>query len=385
MELNLTAPCHFGLEKTLSFEIKRAGGENVSSSDGRVNFTGDLKTLIRANIGCSVAERIGLVIAEFDAESFDDVFENIKRCQIGEYIGKNDKFPVVKGQSVNSKLSSIPALQRTVKKALALNLSEYHKTKELPETGINFPVRFFLFKDRMTVFLDSSGAGLHKRGYREISNAAPIRETLAAGLVDLAKVKDIDTVIDPFCGSGTILIEAAYKALNIAPCLKRAERGIADWEKEKAAGFSAMDWGFIPKELWREAISDFKAAEKRDNGFHAYGYDIDYDAVRLSQSNASKAGLDKYITAERRAVKDFNYPVQKCKIITNPPYAERMLETAEAEKIYREMGQIMLPRGENELYVITAYEGFEKLFGERAARNRKLYNGMLLCRYYQYI
>lgn len=372
MMLNLTAPCHFGLEKTLSFEIKRAGGENVRSTDGRVNFTGDESVLVRANIGCSVAERIGLVIAEFDSLTFDDVFDNLKKAPISQFIGKNDKFPIVKGQSVNSKLTSIPALQRTVKKALVTAMSEQYKTSVLPETGVDFPVRFFLHKDRLTVYIDSSGEGLHKRGYRAKSNAAPIKETLASGLIDLAHIRETDTVIDPFCGSGTILIESVFKALNIAPGLNRA--------------FTSMKWDFIPKDLWNDEIRNFRAKIKPKSDFHAFGFDIDNEAIALCKENALKAGVHEYITFEKRAIKDFKYPVpaKKYKVITNPPYAERLLEISEAEEIYRTMGRTLLPRNQNEIYVITSNEDFEKLFGEKAAKNRKLYNGMLMCRYYMY-
>jgi putative N6-adenine-specific DNA methylase len=369
MKMHLTAPCHFGLEKTLAFEVRRADGEDVQVTDGRVNFTGTAETLVKANLSCSVAERIGVVLARFRAQTFDDVFNHIKKLPLGEFMPQDAAFPVVKGQSVNSKLTSIPALQRTLKKALVEAMQSSHKTKLLPESGAVFPVRFFLHKDELTVFLDSSGEGLHKRGYREKSGTAPIKETLAAGIIDIAKVRDTDTIIDPFCGSGTLLIEAALKALNIPPCLNRR--------------FAAENWDFIPRDLWAEA-RNARPQPMQPPQFMAYGYDSDPEAVKLTLENARKAGVEKYIKAEVREIKDFAFPATPCKIITNPPYAERMLEKADTERIYRKMGERLVPLGENKLFVITSDENFEELFGQKAAKNRKLYNGMLMCRLYMY-
>ena len=366
----LTAPCHFGLEKTLSFEIKRAGGENITVKDGRVDFTGDERVIAKANITCSVAERVGIVLASFTAKTFDDVFETCKKIPIEQFAAKTDKLHIVKGHALNSKLTSIPALQRTIKKALVVRMQEKYKVETLPETGAVLPIHFLIMKDEMTVTLDTSGTGLHKRGYRAMSNAAPIKETLAAGIVDLARVRAADTVIDPFCGSGTILIEAALKAANIAPCLNRR--------------FAAMDWGFIDQKVWDEAFAEAKSAMRTDCGFEAFGSDIDPEAVKLTEENARKAGVSDYIKVTKRDIKDFHYPGNPVKIITNPPYAERMGELAEAKEIYRTMGRVLLPRGDNSVFVITSIEEFEDLFGEKADKNRKLYNGMLMCRLYSY-
>ncbi len=370
MTYRLTAPCHFGLEKTLSFELKRAGGTDIKASDGRVDFTGDEAVIAKANITCSVAERIGIVLDSFQAKTFEDIFSHIKNIPIEEYAGKNDKIHIVKGHSLNSKLTSIPAIQRTMKKAFVLRMQDKYKINTLPETGVTLPIHFLLMKDNITVTLDTSGTGLHKRGYRAMSNAAPIKETLAAGIIDLARVRSNDIIIDPFCGSGTILIEAAFKAANIAPCLNR--------------NFAAMEWGFTDKRVWADAFDEAREAIRKDCAFTAFGYDIDREAVELTRENAWKAGVDKYIKAERRAVKDFVYPDEKIKIITNPPYAERMGDINEAKEIYKTMGKRMLPLGENELYAITSVEDFETVFGEKASKNRKLYNGMLMCRLYSY-
>ncbi|MCL2019141.1 MAG: class I SAM-dependent RNA methyltransferase [Oscillospiraceae bacterium] len=369
-KLQMVAPCHFGLEKTLAFEVKRAGAENVEVTDGRLFFTGTPEVLVRASLGCSVAERIGVVLARFKAQTFDDVFDTLKSLPLGDFIGRSDAFPVVKGQTVNSKLSSIPAIQRTIKKALAQALGDYYKTKTLTESGVRFPVRFFLHKDEMTVFLDSSGEGLHKRGYREKSGEAPIKETLAAGIIDIASVRGEDLIIDPFCGSGTLLIEAAFKALNIPPCLNRH--------------FIAESWCFIPRKLWKEQRETLRSGIKKDLPFMAVGYDSDSECVKLSLENAKKAGVDTCIRVEKRDISGFSFPEKLCKVITNPPYAERMLEKKDTEKIYREMGKKMLPLGDNRLYTITSDENFESLFGEKARKNRKLYNGMIMCRLYVY-
>jgi putative N6-adenine-specific DNA methylase len=374
-KLNMTAPCHFGLEKTLAFEIRRAGGENLETTDGRINFCGTPDVLVRANISCSAAERIGVVVARFRAVSFDDVFDNVKNIRVGDYLTADAAFPVTKGQSVNSKLTSIPALQRTVKKALAEAMSTAYKTKTHPESGAVYSVRFFLHKDEMTLFLDSSGEGLHKRGYRRNSGAAPIKETLAAGIIDIAKIRQGTRVIDPFCGSGTLLIESALKALRIPTGLNR--------------NFAAEKWGFVPFALWNEQREILKEGILQEADFEAVGYDIDPACVKLTLENARKAGVEKYIRAETRSIRDFAYPehsgtLTRTAVITNPPYAERMLEKSDTERIYREMGERLLCGESPEMYIITSDTEFETFFGREANKNRKLYNGMLMCRLYVY-
>lgn len=366
---NLTAPCHFGLEKTLSFELKRAGGENIRATDGRLFFEGDEAVIAKANITSSVAERIGIVLGEFQASTFDEVFDAARNIPLENYVGKDDKFPIVKGHSLNSKLTSIPALQRTLKKAFVMRLQEKYKST-LDETDETFPISFLINKDKMLLVLDTSGDGLHKRGYRAKSNAAPIKETLAAGIIDLARVRNTDCIVDPFCGSGTILIEAAMKGLHIAPGLNRS--------------FIASSWGCFNKKTWEDAFDEARAAVITNPDFVLYGYDIDREAIELSKSNAWKAGVDKNIVFERRAVADFKYPKTPAKIICNPPYAERMLDEAEALEIYKTMGKVFMPFGENQLFVISGNEKFEESFGKKADKNRKLYNGMMMCRLFSY-
>ena len=368
-KINFVAPCHFGLEKTLSFEIKKIGGEDVRADNGRVFFTGDAAVCAKANIFLSVAERVCVVLAQFRAETFDEIFEGIRPLPLSEFIGKNDSFPNG-GHSLNSKLTSIPAIQKIVKKAMAVNLGKAYGMNVLPENGAECKIRFSLMKNEFTLMLDTSGDGLHKRGYRAVGNAAPISETLAAGIVDLARVRSEDTVCDPFCGSGTLLIESALKALNIAPGLNRR--------------FSGEHMKFLPESVWSSAREEARSMIRTDAGFQALGFDSDPDCVRLTLDNAAKAGVSKHIRAEKRDISDFAFPESVSKLITNPPYGERMLEIEEAKAIYKTMGGRMLPLGENSLYVITPDEEFETLFGMKSCKNRKLYNGMLMCRLYMY-
>ncbi len=368
-EYKYAVPCHFGIEKTLSFEVKKIGGENIAVSDGKVTFTGSPELCAKANVCLSTAERVCIVLGQFRARTFDELFEGIRALPLSEYIGRYDAFPNT-GHSLNSVLKSIPACQKIVKKAMAVNLCRAYGLQTMPESGATAQIRFSIMKDEFTLMLDTSGAGLHKRGYRRESNAAPIKETLAAGIIDLARIRENDTVCDPFCGSGTLLIEAGLKALNIAPGLNR--------------GFAAERLGFIPDKVWRAAREEAVGAIKRGAEFRGYGFDIDGECVSLTMANAKKASPLMKITAERRDIKDFAAPAENMKIITNPPYGERMLELEQAREIYRTMGEKLLPLNGNQLYIITPDEEFESLFGQKADKNRKLYNGMMMCRLYSY-
>ncbi|MDE6030860.1 MAG: class I SAM-dependent RNA methyltransferase [Oscillospiraceae bacterium] len=369
MKYRYIAPCHFGLEKTLSFEVGKIGGEDITVSDGRVMFSGGAEVCAKANIGLSTAERVCAVLGQFRARTFDELFEGILRLPLSDYIGRYDAFPN-SGHSLNSVLKSVPACQKIVKKAMAVNLGKSYGVNVMAESGAECKVRFSLMKDEFTLMLDTSGAGLHKRGYRRESNAAPIKETLAAGIIDIARVRERDTVCDPFCGSGTLLIEAALKALNIAPGLRRH--------------FAGERYGFLPAQAWQSAREQALEAIRHDSEFRAVGYDIDGECVELTLANAKKAGLEKYVKAEKRDIRDFSYGTAECKVITNPPYGERMLELSQARELYGIMGQRLLPRGGNQLYIITPDEEFEDIFGLKSDKNRKLYNGMMMCRLYQY-
>lgn len=370
MTYKLTCPCHFGIESVLSFEVKKIGGENVTVTDGKVTFTGDEAVIARANMCLSTAERVGIVLAEFKATTFEELFQGVKAIPLENYVGKLDKFPN-KGYSLNSKLSSVPACQKIIKKACVERLKAKYGIGYFQETGNLYQLQFSIMKDNVTIVLDTSGEGLHKRGYRRQSTLAPIKETLAAGIIDIARVRDKDFICDPFCGSGTMIIESAIKALNIPPCINRT--------------FTAMDWDIIPRNVWIDELERGKAGIKKDVEFRGTGYDIDKSAVFLSAENARKAGVSDYVKFEQRDINDFTYfDDKKVKIICNPPYGERLLEVDEAEELCRVMGKRMLPLDGNNLYVITPNEKFEELFGKKCDKNRKLYNGMIMCRLYTY-
>ena len=357
-----------GLESVLKFEVTKIGGEDISVTDGRVSFSGDFRTLVRANLWLATAERVLVQLAEFDAVTFEELFQGVKNIPLEDYIGVNDKFPV-KGYSLNSELHSIPDCQSIIKKAAVERLKSKYGVSWFEESGTTMQIRFGIMKNHVSIYLDSSGSGLHKRGYRRNSNAAPIKETLAAGLVDLAHVRGDSIVCDPFCGSGTILIEAAYKTLNIAPGLKRR--------------FAADEWEFIPKNIWEEERAEALAAIRKDTDFFAYGYDIDPECVALTQENCRKAGIQKRVQIRQGDIRDYENQAGSI-TICNPPYGERLLELKEAEKLYGIMGQRFAANKESPCFVISPHEEFEKIFGKKADKRRKLYNGMLKCQFYMY-
>ena len=365
--MRLCCPCHFGLESTLSFEIKKIGGENLKVSDGRISFDGDISLLARANIRLATAERVLIELGSFHADSFDELFENVRRLPFEEFIGKTDAFPV-KGHSLKSKLHSVPDCQSIIKKAAVERLKSVYGISRFEEMGPKHQIQFTILKDEATVYLDASGEGLHKRGYRKTSNDAPIKETLAAGIVDLAHVRGDSVVVDPMCGSGTLLIESAYKALGIAPGLKRS--------------FSAEKWICIPSGVFK-AEREAAAAAERESVFKAFGFDVDPFAVSLSKSNSKAAGVSERISVMQRDIKD-HVPIDGAITICNPPYGERMLEVRQAEELYRLMGQKLRPSKSNPCYIISPHEEFETFFGKKADKKRKLYNGMLKCQLYMY-
>lgn len=366
--IRMTCPCHFGLESVLKFEVTKIGGQDITVSDGKVSFSGDFSTLAKANLWLATAERVLVQLAEFDAYSFEDLFQGTKKIPFEDFIGATDRFPV-KGHSLNSELHSVPDCQAIIKKAAVERMKEVYGISWFEETGALFQIQFSILKNHVTIYLDSSGAGLHKRGYRRNSNAAPIKETLAAGIVDLAHVRGDSIVCDPFCGSGTILIESAYKALNIAPGLKRK--------------FAAENWNVIPSGVWADERQNALDSIRKDTDFFAYGYDIDPECVALTQENCRKAGIQKRVQIKQADVRDY---VNESNIITisNPPYGERLLELKEAEKLYAVMGQRFKADREHPCFVISPHEEFEKIFGKKADKRRKLYNGMLKCQLYMY-
>ena len=363
--IRFSAPCHFGLEKVLRFEVTRIGGEDITVSDGRVNWSGDLSTLAKANIGLSVAERVQIVLAEYKASTFEELFDGMFKAPLEQFIGKDDAFPV-KGHSVNSQLTSIPACQKILKKAAVKRLQKAYKTEGfLPETGSLHQIQFTILKNQVSLYLDTSGEGLHKRGYRRNANLAPIRETLAAGILDLGRMRPDTIVCDPFCGSGTFLIEAARRACKIAPGLDRR--------------FQAEQWDSVPAEVWRDARAEALDRVDRTAKFEGYGFDCDPAAVQLTLDNAKKAGVADLLHVEVRDVSAFQ-PVPDAVIFTNPPYGERMLEQSDARKIYRIMGKVLSAPA----YIICGDNEFEQYFGKKADKRRKLYNGMISCQLYCY-
>ena len=367
-KLKFSCSCHFGLESVLSFEIKKIGGEDITVSDGKVNFTGDFSTLARANICLSTAERVLIVLNEFRATTFEELFQGVKSIPLEDFIGREDSFPV-KGYSLNSVLHSVPDCQSIIKKAAVERLKLKYNIEWFEEIGELYQIQFSILKDEVSIFLDTSGQGLHKRGYRQNSNDAPIKETLAAGIIDLAHVRSNSIVCDPFCGSGTFLIEAAFKSLNIAPGLNRR--------------FSAEKWGCISKEIWSEERSKAIANVRRDSDYQGFGFDIDGEAIELSTQNSKKAGVGSKIQVTKADILDYKNE-EGTITICNPPYGERMLEIKQAEELYTKMGKVFIGNSAAPCYIISPHENFEHFFGRKADKRRKLYNGMIKCQLFMY-
>ena len=366
--IRLCCPCHFGLESVLKYEIMKIGGTDLRVSDGKISFMGDENIIARANICLSVAERVLIELAEFKAVTFEELFQGVKKIELERYIGEKDAFPV-KGSSLNSTLHSVPDCQSIIKKAAVERLKSKYGISWFEETGAAVQIKFTILKDVVSIYLDTSGIGLHKRGYRRNSNTAPIKETLAAGLIDLARVRPDSIVCDPFCGSGTILIESALKALRIAPGINRR--------------FAAEKWNSLNSELWREERARAIDNVDRTAKFQGIGFDIDDSAVALTLDNAHKAGIKSRLKVEQADITKFVQPENSI-VICNPPYGERMLELREAEDIYRKMGKVLGRGGGKSSYIISPHEQFESFFGANARKRRKLYNGMLKCQLFMY-
>ena len=364
----LVAPCFFGTEHTLSFEVKRLGAQNVRVTDGRVAFDGDASLIAAANLNLRTAERVLILLKTFPATTFDELFDGVNSIPWEDLIPADAQFPV-KGSSLSSQLSSVPACQSIVKKAVVKRLQAGHKTSTLPETGALYKIRFSLRKNVAEIMLDTSGDGLHKRGYRKNATLAPIKETLAAAIADLGFVRRDSVVQDPFCGSGTMVIEAAQKAMNIAPGLRRR--------------FAAEQFDFVPASLWAEERQKALAAVRPDAAFEGFGSDIDPAAVALATANAKLAGVGERCHFEVRDVKDFT-PQPQAIVLTNPPYGERLGDAAEAAALARTLGQVWNAAPTAGLYAITADADFEAHFGKKAAKRRKIYNGMIPCQLYMY-
>lgn len=368
----LVSPCFFGMEKMLATEIKNLGFEIEKTEDGRITYKTDEYGIARANMWLRCAERVNLKIAEFTARSFEELYDQTRSIDWSRFIPYGAEFPVAKASSIKSKLYSTPDIQSIVKKAVVDSLKEkYMERGMLKEDKEKYPIYVFIHKDRVLLSIDTSGVSLYKRGYKELANKAPIRETLAAGLVRLTPWRPGRILVDPMCGSGTILIEAAMIGMNMAPGMNRE--------------FISEKWRTIDKKIWWDVRRDAFDQLNDNEDFKIYGYDIDPESIKIAKHNAEIAGVDQYIDFAVADVKDFKSDKEYGMIITNPPYGER-LEDEEAVKIlYKEMGYAFRGLKNWSYFVITSYDKFEYEFGQDAPRKRKLYNGMLRIYYYQYL
>ena len=370
--MEMIAPCHFGLEAVLKREIYDLGYEITKVEDGRVTFTGDAEAVCRGNIFLRTAERILIQVGRFPARTFEELFQGVKSLPWEEYIPEDGKFWVTKASSVKSQLFSIPDIQSIAKKAMVERLKETYHKDWFEEDGASFPVRIFLMKDEAVVALDTTGTPLHKRGYRTWTSKAPISETLAAALLMLTPWNKDRILVDPFCGSGTFLIEAAMMAANMAPGMKRE--------------FTAMDWEhLIPGKLWREILEEARELVEPDVTTDLQGYDIDPDMVKIARANAKQAGVDHLIHFQTRDVSELRHSKKYGFIVTNPPYGERLEDKEALPALYRTLGEVYRGLDSWSLYVITSYEDVQQDIGRKADKNRKLYNGMIKTYFYQFL
>ena len=368
----LLAPCHFGLEAVLKKEILDLGYEISQVEDGRVTFLGDDEAICRANVFLRTAERVLLKVGSFPAGTFEELFQGTKSIPWEEYIPKDGKFWVAKASSIKSRLFSPSDIQSIMKKAMVERMKTHYGVSWFPETGAAFPIRVFLYKDMVTVGIDTTGESLHKRGYRTLTSKAPITETLAAALIMLTPWKADRILVDPFCGSGTFPIEAAMIAANMAPGMNRS--------------FLSEDWnGLIPKKLWYEAMDEANDLVNTEVETDIQGYDIDGEIIRAARQNAERAGVDHLIHFQQRPVSSLSHPKKYGFLITNPPYGQRLEEKESLPALYREIGERFRHLDSWSAYLITSYEDAEKYIGRKADKNRKIYNGMMKTYFYQFL
>ena len=371
-KFELIAPCHFGLEAVLKKEIIDLGYDVLQVEDGRVTFFGDEEAVCRANIGLRTAERILIKVGSFHAETFDELFENTKALPWEEYIPVDGKFWVAKAASVKSKLFSPSDIQSIMKKAMVERLKQVYHVSWFSEEGQSFPIRVFLMKDQVTIGLDTTGESLHKRGYRKFTAKAPIAENLAASLIMLTPWNKDRILVDPFCGSGTIPIEAALMAANIAPGMKR--------------GFTALKWEhLVGKDIWDDCYEEARSMIDTSVKVQIEGYDLDPEMITIAKKNARLAGVEHMIHFETRGVERLEHKDSFGFLITNPPYGERLEEKANIPPLYKKIGERFRKLDAWSMYLITSYENAEKDIGRKADRNRKIYNGMMKTYYYQFL
>lgn len=365
----LLATAAFGIESVVADEIKALGFEQVVVENGRVEYDSDLSGIARSNLWLRSADRVYIKLAEFKADSFEALFQGVKGIDWTSFIPLDGVFPV-NAKSVKSTLFSLSDIQAISKKAIVEKLKETYETQWFPETGSRFSIMVSILKDQVLVLLDTSGDGLHKRGYREKGNEAPLKETLAAALIQISRWKPFIPLIDPLCGSGTLVIEAAMIGRNQAPGLNRA--------------FDSENWPLIPKAVWDFERSSAQNAIRQDVEMKLEGYDLDPRSIRTARENAEKAGVSDFVHFQARDVAQLSSKDKYGYILTNPPYGERLSDLAAAERLYALMGERFSRLDTWSWYVITAHEGFEAAFGKRATKNRKLYNGRIKCYFYQY-
>ena len=369
MMYKFVATCLFGLEHTLGEEIDALGYKRLETIDGRIIFEGDISAVPRCNTWLRTAERVFILLGRFRATTFSDLFDGTYAIPWEEWVGKTDAFPV-KGPSIKSALFSIPDCQSIVKKAAVKRLSDKYGISWFQETGAKYQIEFFILKDEVFMMIDTSGVALHKRGYRPQTLVSPLRETLAAGLAKMARPREDVLFWDPFCGSATIPIEAAMIMTNTAPGLDR--------------GFAAQGFAAIPQNLWKEAKDEARSLINRDTKFEAFASDISPEALKNARSAISKSGMKDHVKLFERNALEITTEGRRGTIVCNPPYGERLGTLEEAEKLYRDMGKHFKTLDNWQIYVITSHERFEKLYGRRADKVRKLYNGMIPCYYYQF-
>lgn len=368
MEYKLCVPCLLGLEGPIADELKRLDMENVTSENGRVYFTGGAEAIARANVNLRIGERVLVELGRFNAVTFEELFQGVKAIRWEDILPHDGAFPV-KGYSLNSALFSVSDCQKIIKKAIVERLKSVYGLEWFPESAETYQVQFSIMKDSVSVCLDTSGEGLHKRGYRPAHNAAPLKETMAAAMVKLSRYRGRDDFIDPFCGSGTIPIEAALIARNIAPGLNRS--------------FAAMRWRSIPKNVWENAREEAKSREFHGE-YNIVGSDIDPKAIAIARENAQRAGVADIVRFEVADATAFSRRTERGVIVTNPPYGERIMEKQQAEELYRAFGKAWRETENWQLYLLSSHTEFERCFGKTADKKRKLYNGMIKCDLFMY-
>ena len=367
----LIAPCHFGLEAVLKREITDLGYDVIKVEDGRLTFFGDEEAVSRANVFLRSAERVLIKIGAFHAETFEELFQGTRALPWEEYIPRDGKFWVAKAASVKSKLFSPSDIQSVMKKAMVERLKQTYRTGWFEENGDSFPLRVFLKNDEVTVGLDTTGESLHKRGYRKLTAKAPIAENLAAALILLTPWRGDRILVDPFCGSGTIPIEAAMMAVHMAPGMNR--------------DFAACSWEhLVEKRNWYDAVDEASELIDWNVDTDIQGYDIDDRMVSISRENAKLAGVEGKIHFQRRPLSQLSHPKKYGFLITNPPYGERLEEKEKLPALYRELGERFAALDSWSMYLITAYENAQQDIGRKADKNRKIYNGMMKTYFYQY-